>query len=378
VNGVRARYLILMLGLLLYAATSEAASSVCESWPAWQIYKSHFLDGARVVDIESERKITTSEGQSYGLLFALVANDRAGFDKILEWTENNLAQGDFIHHLPAWHWGRRDDGSWGVIDSNSAADSDLWIAYTLAQAGRLWNERRYRVLSKLIAHRILHEETVRIPGLGLSLLPAPVGFTPAANVWRLNPSYVPIQLLRGMAVSDALSPWTELIEPSMRLLQDSAPAGFAPDWVLYEAGKGFTPDVDTQGIGSYNAIRVYLWAGMLHPDEPLRRSLLDSFKPMAQHTANTGLPPEIVNTQTGAGDSRGPAGFSGALLPFLSAQGERQALDQQRQRLLTDPAPMTAYYNQSLTLFGLGWLEGYYRFNKDGSLRPRWSKPCTR
>lgn len=376
-NVLRARHLILILGALL-AAASEAASAHCETWPAWQTYKAHLLDGGRVVDAGSERKITTSEGQSYGLFFALVGNDRAGFEKILEWTENNLAQGDFIQHLPAWHWGRRDDGSWGVLDSNSAADSDLWIAYTLAQAGRLWKERRYRVLSKLIAHRILREEAVQIPGLGLSLLPAPAGFTPAANVWRLNPSYVPIQLLRGMAASDALSPWVELIEPSMRLSQDSAPVGFAPDWVLYEASKGFRPDAETRGIGSYNAIRVYLWAGMLHPQEPLRRSLLDHLKPMAQRTADNGVPPETVNTQTGVGDADGPAGFSAALLPFLHALGEKQALQRQRQRLQAAPAPMTAYYNQSLTLFGLGWLEGYYRFNRDGSLRPRWSQPCGR
>jgi endoglucanase len=31
-----------------------------------------------VIDPSDARKITTSEGQSYGLFFALAANDRAG------------------------------------------------------------------------------------------------------------------------------------------------------------------------------------------------------------------------------------------------------------------------------------------------------------
>lgn len=362
--------------MLLYAGAVLAAP--CAHWPAWKIYKTHLLEDGRVVDAESERKITTSEGQSYGLFFALIANDRASFDKIFDWTENNLAQGDFIQHLPAWQWGHRDDGSWGVMDSNSAADSDLWIAYTLAQAGHLWKERRYRVLSQLIAHRILREETAQIPGLGLTLLPAPVGFTPDADVWRLNPSYVPIQVLRGMSVSDAKSPWPLLIESSAKLLRESAPAGFSPDWVLYKAGEGFRPDADTQGIGSYNSIRVYLWAGMLDAGESLRRDLLKTFAPMAVRTVQQGAPPEVVNTKTGESTTIGPAGFSAAMLPFLQAQGETKATAQQRQRIEKNPASPTAYYNQSLTLFGLGWLEGYYRFNKDGSLRPRWSKECAR
>jgi endoglucanase len=365
----------LWLLMALLPAGSTLASS-CEPWPAWENYKTHLLEDGRVVDVGSDRKITTSEGQSYGLFFALVANDRAAFDKILDWTEENLAQGDFIGHLPAWQWGRRDDGSWGVLDDNSAADSDLWIAYTLAQAGRLWKERRYRVLSQLIAHRILHSETAPIPGLGLTLLPAPVGFTPSSNVWRLNPSYVPIQVLRGMSVSDAKSPWPALIESSVKLLVQSAPAGFSPDWVLYEAGKGFTPDPDTQGVGSYNSIRVYLWAGMLDKAEPHRTALLKAFAPMIAYTVEKGAPPELIDARTGVSTTTGPVGFSAAMLPFLQASGEMQAVSQQHQRVIKNPPSSTAYYNQSLMLFGLGWLESYYRFNKDGSLQPRWRHSC--
>lgn len=36
-----------------------------------------------MIDPSDARKISTSEGQSYGLFFALAANDRAGFDKLL-------------------------------------------------------------------------------------------------------------------------------------------------------------------------------------------------------------------------------------------------------------------------------------------------------
>src|SRR5207253_9506464 len=105
------------------------------------------------------------------------------------WTENNLAQGDLTAHLPAWIWGKRDDGSWGVIDTNPAADADLWIAYTLLEAGRLWQERRYTALGSVIAARIVRDETATLPGLGRTVLPGPVGFRLRADAWRLNPSY---------------------------------------------------------------------------------------------------------------------------------------------------------------------------------------------
>ena len=40
------------------------------------------------------------------MFFALVANDRARFDKLLSWTEANLAGGDLTQRLPAWSWGK--------------------------------------------------------------------------------------------------------------------------------------------------------------------------------------------------------------------------------------------------------------------------------
>jgi endoglucanase len=39
------------------------------------------------------------------LFFALVANDRAQFERLLSWTQNNLANGDLRAQQPAWLWG---------------------------------------------------------------------------------------------------------------------------------------------------------------------------------------------------------------------------------------------------------------------------------
>lgn len=367
--------------LALSVSASFAATQTCLPWAGWQSFKTTFMnDGGRIVDIDTPRKHTVSEGQAYALFFALVANDRPAFEKILRWTEDNLAAGDLTSRLPAWHWGRRDDGGWGVLDDNPAADADLWIAYVLGEAGRLWNDRRYVALANLLANRIWREETVDIPGLGRTLLPAPKGFNPDKVTWRLNPSYVPIQLLRRFSALYPQTPWPHLIDSSFRLLIDSAPKGFSPDWVIYKAQSGFLPDTETQAEGAYNSIRVYLWAGMLSPADPLRAPLLKALRPMADIIINNGFPPEKINVTTGQFSQSGPVGFSAAVIPFLEASSEPAASLEQRQRLEARPLserPL-AYYENALALFGLGWKDGHYRFDTDGSLLPRWKdKTCS-
>jgi len=220
------------------ALKAGPAPSSCAPWPAWQRFAARFVspDG-RVIDPASARAHTVSEGQAYALFFALVAGDRSAFERLLRWTEDNLAQGDLVLRLPAWQWGRRDDGSWGVLDGNPAADADLWMAYALGEAGRLWGERRYAVLSALLLQRILREETADLPGLGPCLLPGANGFVREQG-WRLNPSYAPPFLLRWAALHDADARWDAVRASALRVVAQSAPHGFVPDWALWRRSAG--------------------------------------------------------------------------------------------------------------------------------------------
>lgn len=364
------------------ATGQDAAGAACgAAWPRWDAFKRDFVSAdGRVIDVGSADSRTVSEGQAYGLFFALVANDRRAFDTILGWTENNLAQGDLTARLPAWLWGRAADGAWRVLDANAASDADLWIAYTLVEAGRLWHERSYTARGALLAKRVLDDETASVPGLGLTLLPGPVGFRLANDQWRVNPSYSPPQVIRGLG---ARLPddrrWASLAASTARVLLDTAPKGFSPDWALYRAGAGFGPDAATHAESAYNAIRVYLWAGMLDPADPLAAPLLARFAPFAEHIAAHGAPPEKVDTTTGAaGPNDGNGGFSAAAVPFLDARGQRALADAQAARVdtLARQSP-PGYYSSVLTLFGLGWRDARYRFAADGTLDVRWrSRPC--
>ncbi|MFW5399288.1 cellulose synthase complex periplasmic endoglucanase BcsZ [Yersinia sp. 1252 StPb PI] len=355
---------------------SFGSAATCD-WPAWQQFKHDYVsDGGRVIDPSSPRKVTTSEGQSYGLFFALVANDRETFDQLLSWTENNLAAGDLTARLPVWLWGQRKDNNWDVLDPNSASDADLWIAYSLLEAGRLWDSRRYQTMGTLLLQRIAQEEVVNIPGLGEMLLPGKIGFNDDDR-WRLNPSYLPPQLLARFA--SLAGPWKAMVKVNQRLLLETAPYGFSPDWVVWQEGKGWQPDETRPDVGSYDAIRSYLWVGMLSNNSPEKTILIQRFQPMAAVTQQRGVPPENTDTSNGKTSGKGSEGFSAALLPFLASSPEpynQQTLSVQQQRVQDSPPPADAYYSAVLTLFGQGWAQHRYSFNRQGELQPSWNSQC--
>jgi endoglucanase len=368
------RALVLSIAIVPPALSVAADAS---HWPEWEQFERWYVSAdGRVVDRSVTEQITTSEGQSYALFFALVANDRAAFARLLRWTQNNLADGDLARRLPAWQWGRAADGAWRKLDDNSAADSDLWIAYTLGEAGRLWCEPSYTTLGSAVAARMLREEVAHIPKLGATLLPGPRGFV-TGDTWRLNASYVPIQLLRGLARQTRAKLWNDLIGSSERLILASAPRGFAADWIQYRPKDGFIVDHDTHGIGSYNAIRVYLWAGTLATSDPLYPQLAKRLQPMVASTAARNAPVESVDTHTLAMQGDGSPGFSAALLPLLSNAKQTDAVAKHRARVATQAlVDGESYYSDVLALFGLGWLEGRYRFERSGELTVRHAPSC--
>lgn len=368
-----------VLGSLTLLADSALGAGVrCEAWPAWQRFKFLYVSSdGRVIDASTPRQITTSEGQSYALFFALVGNDRAAFDQILRWTQNNLAGGSLEKHLPAWQWGRADNNEWRVLDPNAASDADLWIAYTLGEAGRLWNEVGYSQLGAAVARNIVRQEVASIPELGLTLLPGPMGFADDHS-WRLNPSYLPLSIIRGVARQTREPVWNEIAKSSERVILGSAPKGFAADWVEFSSG-GFVPDRKTQSIGSYDAIRVYLWAGMLPASDPSRDKINAALKPMLDIVSKRPAPVESVDTQTLETKGDGSPGFSAAMLPMLANAHLSAALQTHRKRAAEESLQGNqGYYSDVLSLFGLGWLEQRFRFNRASLLNVRWTPACDR
>jgi len=370
----------LLAALLVLSSVGASAGAECgraPDWPLWQAYVEHFVSAdGRVIDYTGGG-VTTSEGQSYALFFALVANDRPLFRRLYAWTRDNLAGGRLDDRLPAYRWGRRADNSWGILDPNSAADSDLWIGYTLVEAGRLWRDDGLARTGSALLRRVVELEVADLPGLGAMLLPAPRGFV-HGRLWRLNPSYLPPQLLRGLVADGVSGPWDEMRANLRRMIVARARRGFVDDWVGWEPRAGFVDDAVTGSIGSYDAIRVYLWHALDDSDGAAARTLDGPY----QYWRARGRVPERIDTQRPSADARpGPVGFLAVLLPRLSHEGDpaaRARLEQQIEaardgRLYGKPP---TYYDQNLVLFAQGAVEGRYRFGRDGRVLAAWAQGC--
>jgi endoglucanase len=363
-----------------------SVSSRAQSWPLWNAYQKAFVDpSGRVIDHAVNGR-TTSEGQSYALFFSLVANKRAEFAKVLNWTQNNLARGSLSAHLPAWEWGKHANGNWSVLDPHSAADSDVWISYSLLQAGRLWHEPRYTAIGRLLAERIAHEEVADLPGFGPMLLPGAKGFQHGAENWLLNPSYVPLPVIESLAQADPSGPWRDMADHIAAFIKAASPSGFCLDWVSYSPPNGFAPSVlpgssATSPQGSFDAIRVYLWAGITNPKTKGSNSVLHALWGMSNYLKHHILPPQSVTATGHVLQPDGPAGFSAAVAPYLDALGNKRALETQQSRLAAAVNPgnglygkPTHYYDQNLALFAEGWLQHRFGFSSNGNLWVEWNR----
>lgn len=407
---MRLRLMLLVPFLFLLGGTGGCRQG---PWSLWNAYTSHFIDAqGRVIDPQGGGR-TTSEGQSYALFFALVNDDQAHFDQVLKWTQTNLAQGDLSAHLPAWLWGKSKEGDWKTLDTNSASDSDAWIAYSLVEAGRLWNKPAYSSLGREMMGLIARQEVAELPGFGMMLMPGPTTLFNHKGTWTVNPSYVPLFIFERFSAIQPAGPWGAIAMNIPRLLKQGSRHGFAMDWIDYVPSDGFYPapspgsqppvqppqrgtqKSDPQNganrvdpkippalpLGSYDAIRVYLWAGMLGEGQT-RTDILGSLFGMGSYLTNHGAPPEKVSDLGIPLEQDGPVGFSAAVLPYLRAfPNAEKAAAQQRIRMSAQLDPTSglygkdpAYYDQNLVLFATGFLDERFRFGLRGELKVEWTK----
>jgi endo-1,4-beta-D-glucanase Y len=104
---------------------------------SWSSYRQHFITTEGRLVLEEQGGGTISEAQAYALLRAVWAGDEKTFSRVCQWTRANLSrEASHGDHLLAWKWGKTPDGSWGVLDWNTASDADLDYALALLLAAR--------------------------------------------------------------------------------------------------------------------------------------------------------------------------------------------------------------------------------------------------
>ncbi|HEY9805534.1 MAG TPA: glycosyl hydrolase family 8, partial [Candidatus Obscuribacterales bacterium] len=277
--------------------TPTATSSTSVSVPtaqllqqSWVAYRQRFIQAdGRVIDREAGDR-STSEGQAYAMLRAVLIDDPATFAKTLEWAENNLqrqANGKRTDQLWVWKWGRKEQGpnespKWGAIDPNFASDADIDAITALILAARRWQKPEYLKLAQAKLQDLWRFSTVAAGGQRY-LLPGPATAFQQQTVIQLNPSYFAPYAFRLFAQVDPNHNWLSLVDSSYQVLENSATlsaAGLPSDWVALETTTGeFQPLPLTAPLKSqysFDAYRVWwrvAWDAELFQSAPAQAYL---------------------------------------------------------------------------------------------------------
>ena len=232
----------------------------------WQSYVRDFIQGdGRVID-HSRQSVSTSEGQSYAMLRAVWMGDRPTFDLVWRWTQANL---QVRHdHLFGFLWGEHADGSWSILNADSATDADQDIALALDFAGHRWSNPQYSTQATQIVKDIWSHDVARIKGQPYltagSWAPSVKKPGPA-----IDPSYFAPYEYRVFAQLDPHHAWNKVIDTSYRLLTQCSrlplagtrSAGLPPNWCAVSPSTGqavSNPKMTGAELYGYDAFRT-MW-----------------------------------------------------------------------------------------------------------------------
>lgn len=242
----------IFLILIFYLESPQETHGFCIK-DNYQLYKENYLskDG-RIVDFDRNSN-TTSEGQGYMLLRSFCVDDRDTFDLTYGWTKNNLQRKDYLF---SWLWGENTRMDYTVLDSNSASDADIDIAYALLLAYKKWGSKKYIEEARLIINSIWEHETKVINGYRV-LMPGVIQTN--SDIIEINPSYFAPYAFKLFEQYDKAHDWSELVDSSYYYLaqvMEKTSTGLPPDWFLIENNQ-IVLEKSPRGDFSYDAVRVF-------------------------------------------------------------------------------------------------------------------------
>jgi endoglucanase len=235
---------------------SHPARYSAEALAEWAHFKARFMSGdGRVVDT-GNGGVSHSEGQGWGMLFAVAFDDPETFDALHAWTRRTLRRrGDALH---AWRY--VPNAAQPVADTNNATDADLFIAAALWRAAWRWGRPELAEAAAAIARDLLALAVCDV-GARTLLLPGVEGFASAAAV-TINPSYYAFPMLDEMAALAPSPRWAQVRTHGMALLSEARFGRWQlpPDWLRVDRATGaLAPHPNWPARFSYDAIRVPLW-----------------------------------------------------------------------------------------------------------------------
>ncbi len=312
----------------------------------WQPWRDRFVgaDGRVVDDVN---QISHSEGQGYGQLLAVLAQDRAAFARIWSFTRSQLLVRD--DGLAAWRWDAKPTPH--IADINDASDGDILIAYSLALAGDLWKSPDLTAAAQDVARAIGRVLIKRLDDRTI-LLPAAIGFGPKerADGPVVNLSY---WIFEALPVLSRLAPeadWSALSTTGLDLVLAArfGPAKLPSNWIsLHGASPAPAHGFDDQF--GYDAIRVPLYL--------IRAGIADqsNLEPFAAAWQDDEKSPAVINLA----DGRPLASLDDPGYRMIAATVACALHRKPIPSVLKTAAP-TAYYPSTLRLLAFSAIAQHY------------------
>lgn len=268
---------------------------------SWSEYASFFINpNGEVIDSGE----TTSEGQSYALLRAVWIGDKTTYDTVLQWTLANLQHTN--DGLFSWLYGKKTNGSLGVLDPGAASDADEDTALSLVLASREWNDQHYLDLAKPIINSIWSKEVVEING---RYYITASDSSKRPDGYLVNPSYISPAAYRIFAQVDPSHPWGKLASDSYAFLNELATmpgntTHLPPNEVIVTPTGSIQSAVtytnSDAGYYGFDAFRVFWRVALDYTwfQTPAAQQYLYFVSPFFVTRANAGhLPGTIINLQ---------------------------------------------------------------------------------
>jgi len=233
------------------ARTRPASRSTCAA--AARFLHRYVTSDGRVIRHDQGGDIV-SEGQSYAMLIAEIADRPELFRTIWSWTSVHLGRPDGL-------FASRATGTGQIEDPHSATDADTLIAYALLRYSGpdqdALNNSGRRIASAILAH-----EAVSLPD-GSSL--------PVAGPWAksttppiVNPSYLMPSVFVALAKLTGDDRWSAAAGAAIAVIDSLTDAGtrLPPDWA--ELARGRLKAIANPGGGApvqygFDAARLPIW-----------------------------------------------------------------------------------------------------------------------
>lgn len=283
VLDVFASAFVVIVGCTACAPVAESAENRLDERAAQaaHAFLDNYVDDNGRVIRHDQGGDTVSEGQAYALLIASAVQAQPVFDKVWEWTEQNLMQ---PNGLPAW----RFDEHGRVPDRQSASDADLLIAWALLRDTGP-NRVEHNAIGLRMAKDVLEQELISTPAGDVVLAAGPW----AVGSGSVNVSYWSSAVYTDLARLTGDPKWTTMADQVPEMLDELTDDGdlLPSDWAVWEGGvgegavgedKALRPSSSPAGVGSspsakpqygLDAQRAVVWSAVsCNPDERIDTS----------------------------------------------------------------------------------------------------------